>query len=83
MLFALPVETLLDIIQYLPIATVTSLSTLCKSWATFMDTNESSIYHNVSKQYGYALEGDPEDIAPSDGWKARCKQPRRSQLTAR
>lgn|ERR1700753_3752731 len=71
MLSTLPAEILLEIIQFLPFTTIaSSLPTLSKSWATFMDTNESSIYHSISKRYGYADSGVD---TPSDGWKAWCE----------
>jgi len=73
MLSALPVEILLEIILWLPYPTIGSLSTLSKSWATFMDTNESSIYHGISKRYGYAPKGDFSVSAPPEGWKSRCE----------
>lgn len=34
-----------------------------------MTANESPIYHNISKQYGYTLGGDSGDAAPAEGWK--------------
>ena len=70
MLSTLLVEILLEIVQYLPFTTIGSFSTLSKSWETFMDTNESSIYHNISKKYGYT---DSDAAAPSGGWKAWCE----------
>ena len=70
MLSTLPVETLLEIIQHLPISTITSLSALSKSWAAFMAANEQSIYFRVSKRYGYTSEGDANPNAPPGGWKA-------------
>ena len=70
MLSTLPVEILLEIIQYLPLTTIGSLPTLSKSWATFMSTNEPSIYFNVSREYGYA---GSDAAAPSEGWKAWCE----------
>jgi hypothetical protein len=72
MLSTLPVEILLDIIQGLPPKTIASLPALSKSWATFMATNESSIYHFTSKRHGYA---DSDAAAPPEGWKAWCKCP--------
>ena len=75
MLSVLPVEILLDIIQSLPLTTVASFSALSKSWAKFMIANESSMYHNLSKQYGYTLEGDSGNAAPAEGWKTWCKLP--------
>jgi len=69
MLSALPVEVLLEIIQRLPFRTVVSLSALSKSWATFMGTNESSIYHSISKRYRCSPEGD-FDTPPPEGWRA-------------
>ncbi|KAF9643602.1 hypothetical protein BDM02DRAFT_3123197 [Thelephora ganbajun] len=70
MLSQLPVETLLEIIQWLPFTTITSLPTLSKSWAAFIDTNESSIYHGISKRYGYTPKDDPDTTVPPEGWKA-------------
>ena len=70
MLSTLPVEILLEIVRYLPFTTIGSFSTLSKSWATFMDTNESSIYHNISKKYGYT---DSDAATPLAGWKAWCE----------
>lgn len=84
MMLMLPTEILLEIIQCLPFTTITLLPTLSRSWAAFMTTNESSIYRNISKRYGYAPEGDLDAAAPSEGWKAWCEQPpRNSSLTAR
>lgn len=73
MLSALPVEILLEIIRSLPLATVASLSTLSKSWAKCMASNESSIYHDISKRYGYISEGDSGDDTPTEGWKTWCE----------
>jgi hypothetical protein len=70
MLSTLPTEILLEIIQGLPPKTIASLPALSKSWATFMATNESSIYHFISKQHGYA---DSDAVAPPEGWKTWCK----------
>jgi hypothetical protein len=70
MLSALPVEILMEIIQWLPFTTIASLSTLSKSWATLMAANEPSIYHSTSMRHGYA---DPGTVAPSEGWKAWCE----------
>jgi hypothetical protein len=64
-LSALPVEILLEIIQCLPLKTITLFSGLSKSWAALMATNESSIYHSISERYGYVSE-----IPPPEGWKA-------------
>ena len=72
-LSALPVEILLEILQFLPITTIVSLHGLSKSWAAFLATNESSIYHNISKRHGYTSEGDLDAAAPSEGWKALCE----------
>ncbi|KAF9789196.1 hypothetical protein BJ322DRAFT_1177087 [Thelephora terrestris] len=70
MLSSLPVETLFEILQYLSLSTIASLSTLSKSWLAFMTTNESSIYRNISMRYG-CTSGDGEDSAgPPGGWKA-------------
>ena len=66
----LPLETLLDIIQLLPLTTIASLSALSKSWAAFMATNESSIYYSISKLHGYIKGGGPVAPAPPGGWKA-------------
>ncbi|KAF9642594.1 hypothetical protein BDM02DRAFT_3176644 [Thelephora ganbajun] len=70
MLSVLPVEILLEIIQFMPFTTIASLSTLSKSWATLMDTNESSIYHSISKRHGYVPKDDSGGTAPPEGWKA-------------
>jgi hypothetical protein len=70
MLSTLPVEILLEIIPQLPFKTILLLSTLSKSWATFMDANESSIYHSASKRYGISPKGNPDAAAPPEGWKA-------------
>ncbi|KAF9777862.1 hypothetical protein BJ322DRAFT_513946 [Thelephora terrestris] len=67
MLLKLPVEILLEIIQCLPFTSLRTLPSLSKSWATFMGTNEPSIYHDISRQYGYA---NPDTAPPSEGWKA-------------
>jgi len=75
MLSVFPVEVLLEIIQWLPFGTVGSLSALSKSWSTFMETNESSIYHNMSKRYGYIPKGDSNPADPPEGWKAWCEYP--------
>lgn len=74
MLSALPTEILLEIIQWLPSTTLALLPALSKSWITFMDTNESSIYHTVSKRYGYFPNGG-SDAAPPQGWKVWCECP--------
>ena len=73
MLSVLPTEILLDIIQWLPFTTLAALSTLSKSWAIFMDTNESSIYHSISKRYGHILKGESGATAPPEGWKTWCE----------
>jgi hypothetical protein len=73
MLSVLPAETLLEIIGCLPFTTIASLSILSKPWAAFMTTNESSIYRNISKRYGYASDGGSCTIAPSEGWKSWCE----------
>jgi len=72
MISVLPAEILLDILQWLPFTTLASLSTLSKSWAAFMGANESSIYHGISKRYGYTPKGDSDAGAPPEGWKAWC-----------
>ena len=73
MLSALPVETLLEIIQYLTVSTIASLSTLSKSWAMFMATNESSVFRSISKRYGCISEGEEDSAAPPEGWKVWCE----------
>jgi len=73
MLSTLPVEILLKIIQQLPFRTVVSLSVLSKSWAAFMETNESSIYHSISKRCGYAPDGNLDATPPPEGWRAWCE----------
>ena len=73
MLSVFPVEILLDIVQWLPFTTVASLSALSKSWATFMNTNEPSIYHSISKRYGYIPKSGSDEAAPPEGWKAWCE----------
>ena len=35
-----------------------------------MDANETPIYHDASKRYGFAPEGDFDDAPPPEGWKA-------------
>jgi len=75
MLSVLPVEILLDIIQWLPVTTITALSTLSKSWETFMDANESSIYHSTSKRHGFAPKDFSDATAPPEGWKTWCEWP--------
>ena len=74
-LSVLPVEILLEIIQYLPFKAIGSFSTLSKEWAAFVDANESPIYHNASKRYGFVPKDDV--VAPPEGWKAWCEYPRR------
>ena len=73
MLLVFPAEILLDIIRWLPSTTIASLYTLSKSWAAFMTTNESSIYHSISKRYGYTIESGSDTTAPSEGWKVWCE----------
>ena len=73
MLSTFPAEVLVDIIQHLPLAIVVSLSTLSKSWATFITANESPIYQNLLELYGYAPEGSSDAVAPAEGWKACCE----------
>ena len=75
MLSTFPAEILVDIIQHLPLAAIVSLSTLSKSWATFMITSESSIYQGLSELYGYAPKGRSDAAAPAEGWKAYCEWP--------
>ena len=73
MLSALPVEISLEIIQCLPLTTIVSLSSLSKPWATFMTTNESSIYHHISKRYDYVSGDDTDAAVPPEGWKSWCE----------
>jgi len=75
LLSALPVDILLEIIQYLPFTSITSLSALSKPWAAFIDTNESSIYRSTSKRYGFAPKGGFDDAPPPEGWKAWREYP--------
>jgi len=74
-LSALPVDILLEIIQYLPFMAVGSLPALSKSWAAFVNANESSIYRSTSKSYGFSPKGGFHDAPPPEGWKAWCKYP--------
>ena len=75
LLSTLPVDILLEIIQYLPFEAITSLSALSKSWAALIKTNESPIYRSTSERYGFAPKGGFDDAPPPEGWKAWCEYP--------
>jgi len=75
LLSALPVDILLEIIQYLPFTTIASLSAVSKPWAVLIDTNESSIYRDTSKRYGFSPKGGFDGAPPPEGWKAWREYP--------
>ena len=75
LLFTLPVEILLEITQYLPFTAITSLSAVSRSWAATIDTNESMIYRDASKRYGFSPKGGFDGAPPSEGWKTWCEYP--------
>jgi hypothetical protein len=79
----LPVDVILHVISYLPLKTLAVLSSLSKSWARLMRSNESSIYHYASVRYGFAssIDASLEDTKSAscigcnvDGWKPWCKR---------
>jgi F-box domain len=78
----LPVDIVLEILDYLPLRTlIAALPLLSKSWAGFMKVNESSIFHYAAIRYGFSssVNDSLESIKArsfiqyeTDSWRSWC-----------
>lgn len=83
MLDLLPVETVLEILSYLPLATLHALPLLSKEWLAFFKTHELPIYYSAALQHRFisATVLNLPDLHKTyadrslkhvDSWKALC-----------
>ncbi|KAJ7665188.1 hypothetical protein DFH06DRAFT_308677 [Mycena polygramma] len=49
----LPTELVIEIVQYLPVSTISSLSCTSREWHKFCQVNESILYHNAAVLHGF------------------------------
>ncbi|KZT05451.1 uncharacterized protein LAESUDRAFT_743961 [Laetiporus sulphureus 93-53] len=82
---ALPVELLLNIVQYLPLQAIYQLRLVSKFWSSLIAENESTVYRRAAVMHNYASSTDstPSDVSISNtdypfdragDWKSYCRQ---------
>lgn len=54
MMFELPSELILGVLEFLPASDLATIQTLSRDWNEFLTFHQASIYHNCAVLHGYA-----------------------------
>ena len=81
MLYGLPTEVTLNVLSYLPIPSLLSLSLLSRQWSDFFAEHKSEIFHCAALYHGYIPPGTSylkdanggRPLAGSTSWMDLCK----------
>jgi F-box-like len=88
MLDILPVEKVLEILEYLPVQTLHSLLLVSRDWEIFIQENETSIYRKAALLHGFLPSSDftsvsdlgsifpARTLAGVHDWKGFCRRRR-------
>ena len=71
MLYGLPTEVTLNVLSYLPIPSLLSLTLLSRQWSDFFTEHKSTIFHGAALYQGYIPPGTSylEDALSANGGK--------------